>query len=328
LQDVVIRILGGLLSPIADLAWNPWAKLYWLYLLGAVVMAAAAYAWRTPERSLAGALRFLFPRRVFLHPSAVADYKILFLNAALIALFFLPYMFISSEESAALVKRTLASLAGAGGLGWHVGWGTVAAYTAIDLLALDAAFFIAHYLQHKVPFLWEFHKTHHSAEVLTPFTVERMHPVDQVLNFTMASVLPGAVTGVFAFLYAEPASIVSVNGINIGLFLFYLLGVHLRHSHVWVMFPAWLARHISSPAMHLIHHSSDPRHADKNMAQIFNFWDRLTGTLYLPSAEERISFGLSGGEHARFRSLGALYIEPFRGLLRRYRRRPAGGLSL
>ena len=72
-----------------------------------------------------------------------------------------------------------------------------------------------------------------------------------------------------------------------------------------------------------IHHSSDPKHADKNLAQIFNFWDRLAGTLYLPAEEEAISFGLSGGEHAKYRTLTDLYVQPFRSLIARYRRRPA-----
>ena len=31
----------------------------------------------------------------------------------------------------------------------------------------------AHYLQHRVPILWELHKVHHSAEVMTPITSGR-----------------------------------------------------------------------------------------------------------------------------------------------------------
>ena len=34
-----------------------------------------------------------------------------------------------------------------------------------------------HWLSHKVPLLWEFHKVHHNAEVLTPLTNFRLHPV-------------------------------------------------------------------------------------------------------------------------------------------------------
>ena len=34
---------------------------------------------------------------------------------------------------------------------------------------------------HRVPALWEFHKVHHSAEVLTPLTEWRQHPVELML---------------------------------------------------------------------------------------------------------------------------------------------------
>src|ERR1039458_8498353 len=33
-------------------------------------------------------------------------------------------------------------------------------------------------LFHAIPALWEFHKVHHSAEVLTPLTEMRTHPVE------------------------------------------------------------------------------------------------------------------------------------------------------
>jgi len=36
-----------------------------------------------------------------------------------------------------------------------------------------------------VPFLWEFHKVHHSANVLTPITAFRVHPVDTWLFANM-----------------------------------------------------------------------------------------------------------------------------------------------
>ena len=66
--------------------------------------------------------------------------------------------------------------------------------------------------------------------------------------------------------------------------------------------------------MHLIHHSRDPKHANKNIAQMFNFWDRLAGTLYYPPEREVLELGLWDDENAKFRSLADLYFQPFRGL--------------
>ena len=50
------------------------------------------------------------------------------------------------------------------------------------LLLLDIGHYISHYIQHKVPFFWEFHKVHHAAEVLTPVTAFRAHPVESILD--------------------------------------------------------------------------------------------------------------------------------------------------
>jgi sterol desaturase/sphingolipid hydroxylase (fatty acid hydroxylase superfamily) len=306
------NLLGGILSPVFDLAWSSSSKVYWLYLCSAIVIAVLVYLRTADAPSLRGAFAFLAPRSVVGHRSAFADYKIWLVNGFLLIAIFFPYFSLSTLTAANATKAALGAITGGAAPAWPVSWGTMAAYTICDLLAIDAALFLAHYLQHKVPLLWEFHKTHHSAEVLTPITVLRMHPVDQLLNFTLAAALPGFMAGVFSYLYAQPVPVFAVSGLNIGLFVFYLAGVPLRHSHIWLMYPRWIARHISSPAMHLIHHSSETRHADKNLAQMFNFWDKLAGTFYLPNEKEVFELGLSAGEGARFRTLGDLYLQPFR----------------
>ena len=303
-----------------DLAWSSDSKIYWLYLASSGLIACLVYVRSAAAPSLRGALAFLFPREVIAHRSAIADFKIWILNNILLIVVFFPYVALSTLTSANAISGALRAITGLPGLAWSVNWTTVAAYTFCDLLAIDAGLFAAHYLQHRVPALWEFHKTHHSAEVLTPITVARMHPVDQILNYTMVAALPGAMAGIFAFLYAQPVAVFTVSGLNIGLFLFYLAGIPLRHSQLWVMYPRWIAKHISSPAMHMIHHSKDPRHADKNLAQMFNFWDRLAGTLYMPAQKENIEFGLANGESEKFATLKDLYVQPFKGLWARFRK--------
>jgi sterol desaturase/sphingolipid hydroxylase (fatty acid hydroxylase superfamily) len=310
--DFPTTLLGGILSPVIDLTWSSSSKVYWLYLCLAALIALVVYLRSASAPSVRGAVEFLLPRSVFAHASAIADYKLWLANGFLLIVVFFPYFCLSTLSAANATLRALHAISGLSGLGWPVNWTTTALYTICDLLAIDAALFLAHYLQHKVPLLWEFHKTHHSAAVLTPITVLRMHPVDQLLNFTLAAALPGFAAGVFSYLYAQPVPVFTISGLNIGLFLFYLAGVPLRHSHIWLMYPRWIARHISSPAMHLIHHSSEMRHADKNLAQMFNFWDKLAGTFYLPNEKEVFELGLSGGEGDRFRTLGDLYWQPFR----------------
>jgi sterol desaturase/sphingolipid hydroxylase (fatty acid hydroxylase superfamily) len=90
--------------------------------------------------------------------------------------------------------------------------------------------------------------------------------------------------------------------VNVIDFSWNITGSNLRHSHVWLAYPGWLSRILISPAMHQIHHSEDKRHHDKNMGNIFAFWDWMAGTLYVPKGYEPLRFGLgdAGAGHDTF----------------------------
>ena len=180
---------------------------------------------------------------------------------------------------------------------------------------MDGAGFIAHYLQHKVPVLWEFHKVHHSAEVLTPITAYRIHPVGQILTGIIAGVLVGVVQGAFGYFYGDRVGLITLMQVNIVLFVFYVGGYNLRHSHIWLSYPRWLSHILISPAQHQIHHSADPKHFNKNLALIFAFWDYLAGTLYVPSTREDLTYGLYNDEHKAFDGVFNLYFLPFKNVV-------------
>ncbi len=42
------------------------------------------------------------------------------------------------------------------------------AYMLVSFAVIDFISYAIHYLQHKMPLLWQFHKVHHSAEVMHP----------------------------------------------------------------------------------------------------------------------------------------------------------------
>ncbi|MDZ7842880.1 MAG: sterol desaturase family protein [Gammaproteobacteria bacterium] len=73
-----------------------------------------------------------------------------------------------------------------------------------------------------------------------------------------------------------------------------------------------LERVFVSPAMHQMHHSREPRHADTNLGGIFAFWDWRAGTLYTVDRGETFEVGLQGGECQPFASVLDLYIRPLR----------------
>jgi sterol desaturase/sphingolipid hydroxylase (fatty acid hydroxylase superfamily) len=302
------RIVGWLGAPLLNLT-DPLRRIYWLYLLSALVIAGVVFVYQRRTRGrvlLQGALAHLAPRQVFGHRSARLDYWFFYLNTVFFGLILAPL--VAAPTVAAFVAHVLggsASAAASVGLGWSLG------LTIMTLLAMDLALYIGHYLQHRVPVLWEFHKVHHSAEVLTPITAFRVHPVDDLLTLSLTALFTGVVQGLFHVTVGTGIADMQVLGVNVLLFAWYIFGFHLRHSHVWLAYPAWLSHILVSPAQHQIHHSSAPRHFDRNMGFIFAFWDAIAGTLYVPKAREALTYGLYGEAPGQFGSVSALYLRPF-----------------
>ena len=179
-------------------------------------------------------------------------------------------------------------------------------------MGVDLGVFVTHYFQHKNPVLWHFHKVHHSAEVLTPITLYRMHPIDLAFTALATSVLGGMALGLFFYLSGKTPDEYTVFGVNIVFFLFYIFGYNLRHSHIWFSYPRWLSHILVSPAQHQIHHSIEPKHMDRNLGLVFALWDWLFGTLYVPKGYEKIEYGISKKEKNPFNSVWELYVSPFR----------------
>lgn len=285
----------------------------WLFLASAAVMAMIWYQREPEERwSFREAVHKVFDHKVFLHPSSLLDYRYALVNY-FAHLFSFGVLMISSDYLARFTYHSATTLFGANDPATAASAGALTIGLTIVLLALalDFGLFFAHYLMHKIPVLWEFHKVHHSAEMLTPLTVFRNHPLEMILNSWVVASSVGVVNGAFVYLFPDPENARWLLMSNVVVFTFYLFGYHLRHSHVWIMFPRGIRQIISSPALHLIHHSKDPKHWDKNFGRIFIFWDRIVGAAYIPDEPEEIDFGLGTEEDGEYNSVYALYMLPF-----------------
>ena len=95
-------------------------------------------------------------------------------------------------------------------------------------------------------------------------------------------------------------------------FIFNVTGSNLRHSHVPIFYWKWLERILISPAQHQIHHSTLPRHFDKNFGAILAIWDWIGGSLHLSEPETKLEFGVSKKVEPNEQSLKTLYLQPFR----------------
>jgi sterol desaturase/sphingolipid hydroxylase (fatty acid hydroxylase superfamily) len=183
--------------------------------------------------------------------------------------------------------------------------------TVLAILAADFGLWLGHWLLHRIPVLWEFHKVHHSAEVLTPFTAGRVHPLEDLINMWLSGLCGGFVFGLCQYAFGPSATMITVFQLNVIMFLFYVFGFHLRHSHVWVAYKGVWGKLFVSPAHHQLHHSIATRHWDKNMGFVFAIWDWAFGTLFVPERREKIVFGMNGWEEKEFHSVKAMYLLPF-----------------
>ena len=105
-----------------------------------------------------------------------------------------------------------------------------------------------------VPFLWEFHKVHHSALVLTPMTVYRSHPVESFFYATRMAIAQGCAVGLCYFLFGPTLSMADILGANVFIFAFNVMGSNLRHSHVKWSWGKHIEKWFISPLQHQIHH--------------------------------------------------------------------------
>lgn len=235
--------------------------------------------------------RAIFKPRLLLNNSSYADIKLVVLSVIVA-----PPVFASLVLSSNAVAMAVTSaLKSAFGPVWSV-TGHDAAMRALStlmlFLAYEIGYFVDHYLKHRVPFLWELHKVHHTAEVLTPLTNYRNHPVDNLIFGYMLALFIGGASGVLAWAFDRKVDIVSIDGRNIVFLIFLWTIGHLQHSQFWIPFGGIWGRLFLSPAHHQIHHSADPTHFNRNLGSVLAVWDWMAGTLEVPTQENpRLSYG-------------------------------------
>lgn len=305
---VTERVFSRCIHLVTDPILLPSSRTFVLYLASSLLIAIVAHVFEARKTGLdKGVLRSVFSKEVYLHPSALVDYLYFICNTLLGAVLLAPVAGFSL-----FVSRELSSL-----IGSHVGddmswgWGMSVALTLILVVVADFSSFLVHVLMHRVPLLWEFHKVHHSAEVMTPITVYRMHPVDDLLTLLVSGVLTGATDALLRSFVWASFPLTGLYGISVLTFLFYLFGYNLRHSHVWVSYGSFLSKLFISPAQHQIHHSKASRHWNKNYGFMFAFWDLLAGSLYIPKEREDLEFGIGSNEDGQYSSVLRLYLLPF-----------------
>jgi sterol desaturase/sphingolipid hydroxylase (fatty acid hydroxylase superfamily) len=317
LREAARAALGPCYGPLRDLFWSAFAfteRTTAVWIAAYVLLAFAVYAKserKAGEPLLAGFRRYLLPRAIYAHPSAKADYlyfvvdKLVFFGG-LAAL----------AGSGGVVTSKLLLLLPAAPRATPSLWASIL-LTVLAFVAFDLGAFVWHYLTHRVQVLWAFHRVHHAAEVLTPLSNYREHPVDTLGRSLVQGALVGAVEA--ALLHSLPsAKPLEVCGVN-ALYLPFFVFANARHSHVWVSFGRFWSHLFNSPAQHQCHHGTDSRHIDVNYGLVLSIWDWMAGSLYVPLRKEEVRYGLVGEERP-FPTLSSMYLRPFRDAWLRLRR--------
>src|SRR5580700_9728201 len=300
---------------------NRWFTLYLAFSLCIACLVFVNEARHDPEMKKEGLLGFLFPAEIYGHRSAIADYWFFVINKALFAIAFAALIAVTSYAVDG-VTAALRAVAVSPELPLPQ-WLAILIATLVQVVAMDFGLWLGHYLQHKVPVLWEFHKVHHSAEVLTPLTAGRVHPLEDAMNILFSGIFGGVTLALCRFFWGPNTVMFGVFQLNVLVVIFYLFGFHLRHSHIWLPYKGIWGKLFVSPAHHQLHHSVAQRHWDKNLGFVFAIWDWCFGTLYSVDKREAFTIGMNGHEEAEYHSVGAMYILPFVKAWRRLRGRRA-----
>lgn len=278
-----------LLVPIDD----PGSRLFYLNLLMTVVFVFIYGLVLTQGKSPFSLLkRWFFRKKYWWNRSTKIDYQIYFLNGLFKVFIFIPWLDFSYFFSKKTVQTLQFFLRDISAL--DTNYFNLFSFTVFAFVIDDFLRFLHHWCMHKIPWLWRFHKTHHSAKILTPITLYRAHPVEVLISTIRNALSAGLSVGFFVYFFSAQVSYFQILSVNLFAFTFNFLGSNLRHSHIPISFGI-LENIFISPKQHQIHHSQNSEHYDKNFGVSLSLWDRLMGSLvYSKDVRQKIHFGVRG----------------------------------
>ena len=303
--------------------FNPEQRVFVLWLFTSLVFALFVFSRSLPrERNtntdvLSALLRFLFPKEVWSQASAWLDVRYFFFHQTFRVL--LCEGLLLAAVSTLVFQKSSALLMSASSqkppLASEFPWVLELFYACFAVLLSDFVAYAIHAYQHKNPFLWEFHKIHHSPPVMHPLTNYREHPIDNIFYALGHGVAVGLSGACMSWWLGYVPETLTICGVALFSFLFNSLGYNLRHSHIWLRWPGKWIYVFGCPAHHQVHHSFHPDHIDKNFAFMFPVWDVVFGTFCLPNDKSTLRIGLGDGQEAVYRSCLDLYFLPLKNSL-------------
>ena len=148
------------------------------------------------------------------------------------------------------------------------------------VLVMDYTIYLWHVATHKVPFLWRFHLVHHVDLDLDTTTALRFHAADMAISapYRAAQV---------ALIGVSPRALQVWRG-------WFFVSVLFHHSNLALpaRFERLLARFVTTPRMHGIHHSAVEDQTGSNWSSGFALWDHLHRTFRIDVPQRDIKIGV------------------------------------
>lgn len=156
-----------------------------------------------------------------------------------------------------------------------------------------------HRMLHRVPWMWEFHKIHHSVKEMGFAAQFRFHFMETII-YKSAQYIPLAMIG-FGI---QEFFIVHMFSVAVG---------HLNHANLnWNY--GYFGYILNNPRMHIWHHSKElpEQHPyGMNFGLSLSIWDYLFGTAYIPKNGRDITLGFDHDEEVP-RSFWGQLLYPFK----------------
>lgn len=166
---------------------------------------------------------------------------------------------------------------------------------AICVIA-DVVQYWVHRAFHRVPWLWRFHRIHHSVESLDWLAGSRLHLLEILCTRGLAFVP-------IAWLGFHPYAVMIFAGV---------ISLHAVWTHVNARLRLGpLEQLIATPHFHHWHHAAEPDAIDTNFAAQFPWLDRLFGSYHAPAKRFPRSYGLIHGPKEP-EGFFAQMVSPFR----------------
>lgn len=166
----------------------------------------------------------------------------------------------------------------------HIGQWPVFAQLLTLFVLRDFIHWNVHRLLHRVPFLWEFHKVHHSVKEMGFASHLRFHWMETVVYRSIEYIPLGMIGfGIQEFF------LVHIIAISIG---------HFNHSNIRI--PLGPFKYVlNNPQMHTFHHARkipDGYRYGVNYGISLSLWDYLFKTAYTKKHAEEVQLGFEGDE--------------------------------